>query len=402
MPGLDLTPLRGASVLVTGGSGFIGGRLAEYLALAAGARVRILTTHFGHAVYAARLPVELLPGDLLDTDSLLRAVAGCEYIFHCAYGSGGDDDERRRVTLDGTANLLHAAHSQKIKRFVHVSTVAVHGPNPGGDFDETYPCAYTGDVYGDAKIDAEKTVFEAGQAHGIPVTVLRPTVVYGPRSKPWTLRPILQLKEGTLRLMHDGRGLANHVYVDDVAQAILCAAILPAAVGEAFIVSHGTTITWAEFYQYYQRMLHQNAIPSLDLVGLEAAVRQRRSLRNPLVMALSYLGSPHARSVLRQFPVLGGVLYGTTRLLPGPARRAGLARAEAIRQIKLAPPPELPSGRTLAFYAARNLSRIDKARRLLGYQPQVSLDRGMALTEDWLRYVRLIPASSSLPGDKQA
>ena len=96
-----ITPLTNATVLVTGATGFIGGRLAERLVVEHGARVRALVRNFGRAARLARYPIELVPGDLRAAESIDRAAAGCQYVFHCAYGSDGEDDARRAKRQGG-------------------------------------------------------------------------------------------------------------------------------------------------------------------------------------------------------------------------------------------------------------------------------------------------------------
>jgi nucleoside-diphosphate-sugar epimerase len=380
--------LGDATILVTGATGFIGHRLVEYLALHYGANVRALVRNYGPAVHLARLPVELVSGDLLQPDSLARVMDGCDLIFHCAAGMSGSDESRRSVTVEGTRHLLDAAARANVSRFVHVSTVAVHGPNPGPVIDESLPLAHSNDLYADAKLDAEQLVFAYGRDRGVPVTVLRPTVVYGPRSGSWTLGPITQMKRGTFTLIEGGEGSAHHVYVDDVIQGLLLAATRPEAVGEAFILSSGESVPWRHFFSHYARLL---GIDLPDLTRQEIDLQRKRldQLRNPMHMALSFAASPRAYTLTHQIRGVGASLDLLTRAIPPRAREAVLAHATSVRQAKLNP-PKPPRPWVVDFFSARNHCRIDKAQRLLGYAPQFSLEEGMALTVDWLRHTRRV------------
>lgn len=380
--------LNGKNILVTGASGFIGSRLVEYLVSGYHANVRALVRTFGRAVHIARLPVHLIPGDITDPESLRQAISGCDIVFHCAAGISGDDDERTAATVDGTRNMLEAAVEANVQRFVHVSTVAVHGADPGPVIDENTPLIKSGNLYADTKLEAEKLVLQYGMEKGLPVAILRPTIVYGPRSGSWTLAPVNNIRAGSLALIDDGQGIANQVYVDDVVQALLLAATRPEAVGEVFVVSNGNGVTWKEFFGYYARMLGAD-IPSISLEHIDRVYSQASQLRNPFYLGLSFVASPHAQAVVKQIPGLSFAFKGFTRVLPKKIKTSITGQAAELRELKINP-PSLPNPWTVKLYTAKGVCKIDKARRLLGYQPQVSLAEGMRLTEAWLRYNRLI------------
>jgi nucleoside-diphosphate-sugar epimerase len=380
--------LGNATILITGATGFIGGRLVEYLVPHCKAQVRALVRNYGRAVRLARWPIDLVPGDLMDPDSLHKAVANCDLVFHCAYGSTGDAATQRAVTVDGTRNLMEASLIAKVKRVIHVSTIAVHGPDPGLTVDENTPLRYSDDVYADAKLDAEETVRQYAQDRGLPVVIVRPTIVYGPRAGGWTVGPVNRIKRGKQSLIEGGSGIANHVYVDDVVQALLLSAIQPEAVGEAFIVSHGTGVTWKEFFGHYARALDVE-LPELTLQDISEQRQKLKQLQNPVNMGLTFVASPHAQSVVRSMPAIGPVVGLARRAVPRRARQAILSRATMLREAKLNPPAP-PRQWMVDLFCARGICKIDRAQRLLGYQPRFSLQEGMELTEAWLRYAKLI------------
>jgi nucleoside-diphosphate-sugar epimerase len=384
----DSSKLQRANILVTGATGFIGGRLVEYLVLHYKANVRALIRNHGHAVHLARLPVQLIPGDVLNIDSVRNAVKGCDFVFHCAAGMKGEDIVRYKTTVEGTKNMLEASMSAKVKRFVHVSTIAIHGPDPGLEVHENSPILYGNDVYADSKIDAEKLVFQYYSEKGLPIVVIRPTIVYGPRSGSWTLEPLDNIKKQRLALIEDGSGIANYIFVDDVVQMLLSTAICSEAIGEAFIASHGTGVTWKEFFGYYARMLGVK-LPSITVKTINQQQKQLNKLHNPITMGLSFIASPHAQSVLCEMPLFGAGLNIAANAIPDSWKRSILDQAKMARAIKLNP-PKLPGQSLIAFYCAKGVCKIEKAQRILGYQPQFSLEKGMQLTEDWLRYTKLI------------
>jgi len=241
--------LRGRTVLVTGGTGFIGCRLVERLILQHGVRVRVLVRDFARAVRVATFPVELVPGSVLDPATLAAASTGCDTVFHCAYGTAGSQSERARTNRDGTRNVLEAALARRVRRVVCLSTLMVYGHTPDGDLDETAPRRRYGDTYSDSKYDAELLALALARQRGAPVVLLQPTAVYGPYGGVWTELPLRQLASGRVILVGGGDGIANAVYVDDLVSAMLLAAVREGIEGEAFLVSGAQSESWREFYE---------------------------------------------------------------------------------------------------------------------------------------------------------
>src|SRR5699024_3945037 len=146
--------LRGRRVLVIGASGFLGGRLAERLVVEQGAQVRVLSRRVASATRLARLPVEVVPGDSLDPESVARAAEGCTVLFNCAKGTGGDAARRRATDVDGVRHLIEAAGPDV--RLVQVSSLAVYDLPREGDVTERTSDAPPGDPYADAKLAGER------------------------------------------------------------------------------------------------------------------------------------------------------------------------------------------------------------------------------------------------------
>ena len=390
-----ITPLTNATVLVTGATGFIGGRLAERLVVEHGARVRALVRNFGRAARLARYPIELVQGDLKSSDSLDRAVAGCDYVFHCAYGSDGEDDSRRVVNAQGTTHVLDAALKHACRRVVHTSTVTVYGNTPDGPLDETAPRRKTGFAYGDSKIEAEETALRY-VTRGLSVAVVQPTVVYGPFGTTFTVKPLKELQSGRVILVNQGDGLANLVYVDDVVSGMILAAVHEGAHGESFLISGPEQTTWRSFYTALEALVGRPATVSMtadealryfhaaDSGGGSIAGQLLKALRHPGVkrrIAATREGQLAIRAFHRLPAALRARITGPGAALPGAATAAAAPGEPPIH-------PLHPS--KIAFMTAKTRVRIDKARRVLGFAPQFDFERGMRLTGAWAAWANLL------------
>ncbi len=341
----------GRRVLVTGASGFIGGRIVERLA-SGQVSVRALVRDFAGGVRIARHPVEFARADVTDLGGVCEAAAGCDVIIHCAYGTHGDAAERRAVTVEGTRNVLEAAVRTGARRVVHLSTVMVYGVPSAPVLRETLPRFASGDAYGDAKLEAEELAFQYHRERGLPVSVIQPTAVYGPFGVAWTERVLKQLRSKLVPLIDGGAGICNAVYVDDVADAVLLAAEREEAVGEAFLIS-GEPITYRDFYERFARMIGGQRTVSMPADEVIARWRKKRRRKGPVAR------------------LLDRVRAGDPVHLPDPV--------SVMLQAQLAP------------------ASTEKARQRLGWEPSFDFETGADLTEQWARWANLVPARTGSP-----
>lgn len=383
-------------VLVTGGTGFIGGRLIERLVSLEQVRVRALVHDYARASRIARLRVEMVSGNVLDPRSLEAAAQGCDVIFHCALSSKGHPSLMRDSIVRGTSNVMRVAAESGVKRVVYVSTVSVYGHVPAGTIDERCSRRRSGDTYSDAKLTAESIVFRHVR-EGLPVTIIQPTIVYGPWGTAWTTRLLSTLNTHRVILVDGGDGVCNAVYVDDVVTALLLAATRPSAIGEAFLISGEEPTTWASFYGAYQAMLDRPCLASMsrqEALALLSAHRKARSILRQTPRAL--LSDPDIRAQLRDSRVVG-LLKGA---LPTGTWDRWKNRIDAQRQhdnhstdalhsteaLSVQPLSE----REISFFTQRSRVSIEKARRVLGFRPAFDLDRGMWLTERWAKWAGFV------------
>jgi nucleoside-diphosphate-sugar epimerase len=225
-------------VLLTGGHGFIGSHLVRLL-LREGDRVRCLVRRAGVPDSLAGLPVEVVPGDVTRPETLERALEGVEEVHHLA-GRLTSLTRREMVhtNVRGTWNLAAAAlRAGTVRRFVHCSSLAVSGPTPDGcpaTTEDAVPNPVT--WYGASKAESERVVRAVGE-RGLPFTVVRPPVVYGPRDK--ALLPLFRLAAAGLRpaLGRPGKRY-SWVYGPDLAEAFLRLARSPGAQGRTYFAGH--------------------------------------------------------------------------------------------------------------------------------------------------------------------
>lgn len=319
--------LPGRRVLVTGATGFIGGHLAGRL-LEGGAQVRLLVRRPERAEVLRERGAEVRVGDLVDPPSLHGCCDGIEVVFHCGawLGTPYSWDAAHAVNVGGTRAMAAEALRAGVDRFVHLSSIAVYGPVRAGTIDEDHPLWKGIELYGDSKIAAEEALREAA-ARGLPVVITRPGMVYGPRSRGWTIRLIQWINQGRPAMVGGGEGYARPIFIENLLDALALCAVQPVA-GEAFTLIDAN-MRWRDYLARYGAMVGKRA-----------------------------------RSVS----------YFTAWLL---------AVTDETRALITRRPPRVR--RTALGYAvSRATFSTERARRLLGWTPRYSMDEAMAITKEWL------------------
>ncbi len=229
------------NVLVTGATGFVGSHLVEALCRR-GDQVTALARSAAKAAALAPLGVRVVPGDLGDTASLDRAVAGQDIIYHVAgLVAARDEAEFLRANRDGTASLLASASRAGSARFVLVSSMAAGGPSqPGRPLTGTEsPHPVT--AYGRSKLAAEVAV----TAGALPWVIVRPPTVYGPRDRE-VLKVFRMVRLGVAPVFGDGSQQLSAVHGGDLAGALVAAATAPSAAGKIYYACHPEIATSAQ------------------------------------------------------------------------------------------------------------------------------------------------------------
>jgi nucleoside-diphosphate-sugar epimerase len=319
-------------VLVTGANGFVGSHLVEAL-LAQGYRVRCLVRRTSDLTYICDLPVEWVYGDIASGEGLEAACAGVNAVCHFAGATKAHDRETYfRVNAEGTRHLLATCEqiAPSLYRFVYASSIAAAGPSPDGyPIDESHPPQPL-TYYGQSKLKGEQ--FCHDYAHRLPVVILRPPPVYGPRERDIYFY-FQTVNRGVKLLLGRGERRANFIFVQDLVSLTLHTLKDDRAVGQTYFAAEGKSYDWQEM--------------------------------SDLVMAA--LGKRAVRVVVPE------------GLLPVIAAIAGL-------QARLTGQPSLLNDQKLIELRQRYwVCSAEKARRELGFEAQYDLTTGVHLTAQWYR-----------------
>ncbi len=236
------------SAFVTGGSGFIGGRLISRL-VADRWTVRALARSHGSAAAVETLGAEAVRGDLDDGDSLTAGAEGCDVTFHLAahLGDWGPREEFERGNVDGTRNVLAASQAARVRRFVHCGTeAALMAGQPLVGVDETAPLRPDSKApYPATKARAEQLVRNANR-EGFETVVIRPRFVWGEGDT--TLVPTMEemIEKGRFAWIGGGGNLTSITHVENVVEGLVLGAERGVP-GEAYFVTDGEPVVLREF-----------------------------------------------------------------------------------------------------------------------------------------------------------
>jgi nucleoside-diphosphate-sugar epimerase len=318
-----------SSAFVTGGSGFVGGRLIERLR-ADGHTVRALARSERAADTVRSRGAEPVQGDLSEADALRSGAEGCELAFHAAatVGDWGKREDFVRGNVDGTRNVLAACADAGVRRFVHVGTeAALMAGRPLVNVDETAPLRPDSPaLYSSTKAQAEQLVRAANRDGTFETVVVRPRFVWGRGDT--TLLPVMTelVRSGRFAWIGGGNHLTSITHVDNTVEGLMLGA-RSGRPGEAYFVTDGDPVVFREFVSQL-----------LETQGVEAPTRSiPAALARPLAVASET----------------------AWRMLPLPGRP--------------------PMTRFTFWVSTQECTiRIDKAREELGYSPVKSREEGLA------------------------
>lgn len=327
---------------VTGATGLLGSHLAEQL-VQAGQRVRALVRPQSDTAYLKSIGVDCIVGDIADPASLTPAMQGVDTVFHAAakVGDWGRKSEFDQYTIQGTRNVAEACLAAGVRRLLHVSSTSAYGHPPplAQAIDESWPLGekfWVWDYYTRSKVEAERLLWNMYQEKKLPLTIVRPSWLYGPRDRLTISRMYHSLLHKKVRIIGDGNNRMNTIYAGSVAQCCLLAARNQAALGEAYNATNDGAITQREWFDLWADTF---------------------KLPRPTV-------------------------YVAYKI----AFNAGLVMEALYRMVKARKPP------LVTRYAAWLLGRptfyvTGKAERDLGWKPMVTYEEGVRRTVEWYRSI---------------
>lgn len=325
--------------LVTGATGFVGSHIAERL-VREGEEVIALVRKTSNISFLSGLGVKFAYGDINDIESVRKAMAGIDVVYHSAALADEwiSPTEARRVNVEGTRNLLEAALEAKVKRFVFISSLAVLGMKDHHGTPADSPYHKSGDSYIDTKIESEELAMDYYKNKGLAVTVVRPGFVFGPRDNKLIPRLSGRLAKKQFMFVGDGRNLINAVYVENLTDAIMLAARSPKAVGQKYNVTNDSKMTL------------ENLVS--DIVDLWKFDMPKKHIPKPAAYALCNILTAWARLV------------------------------------KAKEPPYITKTR-IKFLCLNLDFDITKTRDDLGYSPRISIREGLKKTKEWMEKASL-------------
>jgi nucleoside-diphosphate-sugar epimerase len=318
--------------LVTGATGFTGGHLATFL-VRAGDRVRVLVRQPAQADRFSARGFDVAIGDLTDRSSLERAVAGVEIVYNIAalYREAGHSAEiYRAVNAEAVGTLVHVARDAGVQRVVHCSTVGVHGDIEQPPANEDAPLR-PGDVYQKTKLLGEEIGRAEAAKTGIALTIVRPTGIYGPGDRR-LFKLFGQIARGRFVMLGRGSNFYHVTYIDDLCAGFRLCGTVPQAAGRTYILGGQDVHTLAE------------------LVRMTAEISGSKGIR--------------------------------LRLPIWPVWAAGAACELVCAPFRIAPPLYR---RRVDFFRKSRAFDISRARRELGFAPNVPVRDGIRRTLEWYR-----------------
>ncbi len=318
--------------LVTGGTGFTGSHLCQELARQ-GYQVRTLVRENSDVTALEQLNIDLVRGDLCDPHSLTKAVEGVDIVFHIAAlfrQQGVEPDIFHKVNAESVEHLVNASIQSGVSRFIHCSTVGVHGHVAHSPANEESPFG-PGDLYQETKLQGEEIARRYMKENRLSITIVRPAGIYGPGDLRF-LKLFRAINKRRFFMIGAGTVHYHFTYIDDLVDGIILCSRSEQSIGKTYILGGTEYITLNQLTSMIADELH---------VKLQ-------KIRIPL----------------------------------WPVYAAGFACEVVCKPFGIEPPLYR---RRIDFFKKNRAFDISKAKNELGFQPKVSLEEGIHRTACWYR-----------------
>lgn len=323
--------------LITGATGFVGGHIAEACAKR-GLAVSTIARPSSDTRLLDALGAVVHRGDLTDAELVRQALEGVDVVIHCAakVGDRGPVEEYRAVNVEALRGLLEACKGRPLERFVHMSSLGVYEArhHQGTDESEPLPAAHI-DGYTQTKVEAEQVAQQYLRDQRLPIVILRPGFVYGPRDQAVLPRLIQRMRTGKIHYLGGDQRALNTIHVANLVDAVFLAIEKPQAIGQVYNLTDGEYVSKRRF--------------------IEAVA--------------DGMGLPKSKQVLPRW--LAAIVVW-------------LLKRQMLRAIRQGTKP-LISPAQFKFLLLNLDFSIAKAKRELGYQPRVRFEDGIRETMAWYR-----------------
>lgn len=347
-----------------GASGFVGSRLVEKWTLEDSFQVKALVRSPSSLARLARFP---LPDwqivDALDSQSLGESLKGCDALVHTMIGDANQIAKAAEIAVQ-------ACQIAGINNLVYLSSASVHGQNPAPGTIESSPLSDTQpNDYNNAKVRAERALGKAPSS--LSVTILRPGIVYGPRCQ-WINGLLSSLGNHSAYLVEGGKGICNHIYVDNLIHAIELSLQQVKGKSGPYYIADDQSLTWAEFYRPF---VESFGYTMDDVVSVERVGPPPKSLKDKVAR---FKGGTASKLILPRMPrkVKDALKSGIERYTAPPGRNG----FELPGQFKPRADFEMSE-----LHLCRTRLEMDRAPKLLGYSPIVTSDEAIHRTIEWYR-----------------